>query len=58
MPVGSVNTGADIAKILGGVFGARDLSRTGNLAGGYAQAGKFTGLNFLTFAGGGIDRDP
>ena len=51
VPVGSANTTADIAEILGGVLGARDLFGTGNLAGGYAQAGKFAGLNFLMFAG-------
>ena len=34
VPVGSANTTADIAEILGGVLGARDLFGTGNLAGG------------------------
>ena len=52
VPVGSVNTVAAIAEILAGVFGPRDLSGTGNLAGGYAQAGKFTGFNFVDVCGG------
>ena len=58
VPEGSANTTAEIAEILGGVLGARDPFGTGKLAGGYAQAGKFAGLNFLMFAGGVTEWDP
>ena len=55
VPVGSANTTADIAEILGGVLGARDLSGTCNPSGGYALAGILAGLNILMFAGGVTD---